>query len=716
MSSIQNWFNHFVLAFFVVGCGSNGPVAQLTVRGAASLQEVSATPWPSDLFLDDGGHVALAKLPTSDVALTPFVLQDLQNQEDGFGVTSGAFFPVSAPIDPATLDGHVHLYDLEAKRELPVVTHFRANDRPFANIYARAANGVVFLERHKYAWVLTRDVRGPKGALAPSSDLSTLLNARSAPSGTVGRAYPIYQPLLSLLGTAPFPKAGDVAAATVFTTHSITSRLVAMRAALGSAPAPAARVSMIFAKSPTGNEASLDSLLGTPAMNLPGGDNPGGPAHDHIGFVVQGSFSSPDYIDASTTVTAAGGSATVLGTFDESSGAPRPRGTATVPFTLVLPDAAAFNNVPVVVFQHGLGGDRSSVMSVANTLASAGFATLGIDIPYHGARDATATDTKHTYGGGAGPDGWAEWTDNPSYAFFDALGSNDLPGLLPGAVRAAFMQAAIDVMQEIRLVTVGDVSAVGARDARLNGLTFRKDAVGYSGESFGAMYGVIAMAIEPSVGAALFDVGGGGLIFPLLLNSADEGPVFVILLDGALGTSTVDPADPADTDFGYNLAQYLLEGGDPAAYAPYVITHPASGSVAKHVLQLSAHLDETVPNQANEALANALGLTPFNLSDWSPDLRYWPNAPSMGSLPTGTNVKTPSGDRVAVFLQFDPATHGLLTTQHAQRRHDVSQPLPYPAFNPPVPVANPVARAQSIYLGFMKTYFANGTPTVAEGP
>jgi hypothetical protein len=381
---------------------------------------------------------------------------------------------------------------------------------------------------------------------------------------------------------------------------------------------------------------------------------------------------------------------------------------------------ASYSNLPVVIFQHGLGGDRAWMMSVANTLASAGFATLGIDIPFHGGRNIAATDTKHRFGGGTGPDGWAEWTDNPAFSFFDASGDQrqGFPALLPAAARAAFMQSALDVMQEVRLVTVGDLSAFGAADMRLGGLTLRHDRIGYSGESFGAMYGVIAMAIEPDVGAALFSVGGGGLIFPLLLASADQGPVFAILLDGALGTSTVDPVDPPESDFGYNLAQYLLEGGDPLAYAPYLLLAPVGGNAPKHVLQFSAHLDETVPNQANEALAGGLGLQPFDLSaSERPDLSFWPMAPAEGALPTGPNVTGAGGAaRVGAFVQFEPATHGVLTTQTSYRHYDVTQPMPYPKVDPPLTIDNPVVRAQGIYLRFMSDYFTTGEPTVVGTP
>src|SRR6185437_4662449 len=173
-----------------------------------------------------------------------------------------------------------------------------------------------------------------------------------------------------------------------------------------------------------------------------------------------------------------------------------------------------------------IGGDRSAEMAVANSLAAAGFATLGIDIPFHGARDATAKDVAHTFGTTPGPDGWPEVSDAPFITFLDATGSSakQIPPFMPRAVRSAFMQAAFDMMQETRLVTVGDLSDLTTKEPRLATLTLRHDAVAFSGESFGSIIGTIACAIEPSIGAAVLDVGGGGLLWPLLLNSAEFGP------------------------------------------------------------------------------------------------------------------------------------------------------------------------------------------------
>src|SRR5436309_1966012 len=82
---------------------------------------------------------------------------------------------IAAAIDPATLDGNVHLVDLETGDEVPVYTHFRAKDTP-PQIYARPAFGSVLLERHTYGYVVTAKVKSAGGgALAPSADLSSLL-------------------------------------------------------------------------------------------------------------------------------------------------------------------------------------------------------------------------------------------------------------------------------------------------------------------------------------------------------------------------------------------------------------------------------------------------------------------------------------------------------------------------------------------------------------
>ncbi len=707
----------WVAGLSIAGCNSgatgpqpegNGPIALFTVAASAPDQAITTAPWPNDLFRDESGHVRLSKLSGDVVDLTPHVIAELAERQDGFGVSSGAFFPLSDAIDATTVAGNLHLFDLGDGSELPVRIHVRERDIPPV-IYARPANGTVLLEHKQYAYVVTRQVSGPTGALRPSSELSALLG-----SAATGRGASIYKPLADRLNAGLGGlKTANVAGATVFTTHSVTGLLVGLRTALEAAAAPRATVSRIYARTPTAaDEGSLDELLGTPASNQPGFDNPGGIAHDKIGYVIQGTFDTVDFLTNNTDVTPGLGTPTPVDYIDEVNGVPMPKGVAHVPFTLVLPEAASFANLPVVLFQHGLNGDRTAVMAVANTLASAGYATLGIDIPFHGGRNRQAKDDKHNITGAAGADGWAEVGGAPYIDFFGVSGNpaRNIPSFLPRASRSSFQQAASDVIQAARLVTVGDVSAVAVKEPRLATLSLHHDAVGYSGESFGSIIGAVVVAIEPKLGAAFLDVGGGGLVFPLMLGSPEFGPLISPFLDGAFGTLTGDGVDPQDSDFNYNLAQMLIEGGDALAMAPYIIQHPLSGAAPKHVLQPSAHWDETVPNIANEALARAIGTLPVNLSGGATvDLAQWPQAPVPANAPVSANVSGVT----AAFIQFEPATHGMFSNRAGQRRYDLSNPMLFTKIAP-VTVKNPTDRLHRIYLGFFSDYFAGRAPTVLD--
>jgi hypothetical protein len=710
----------------LVGCGgSSTPTALLTVAPSAAQQSLASTPWPSDLFLDDGGHVALSQLPTSTVDLTPALLDDLNTIQDGFSVSTGAYFPVSAEIDPATLDGNVHLYDLADGSDLPILVSFRAVDTP-ATVYARPQRGTVLLERHRYAYVLTTGVAGPAGALQPSEDLRTLLAPGGAPSGTLGRAFAIYQPLLALLDQGVLPRS-QVAAATVFTTHSITSVLTAMRQACAAAPPPKAAVQLVFAKVAQGTNAGrLDDLLGPPKSQL-GLDwdytnmvPVGGAAHDRIGYVIQGTFSTPDFLDTPGAPNSLGVTPSTVDLFDHEADGPTVKGSAIVPFTLVLPDLAHpadYAGLPVVVFQHGLAASRENVMGIAESNAAAGFATIAIDIPFHGARNVSAMDEKHRFSTVPGPDGFAEVGSSlPFIGFFDVNGnrSRGIPGMLPRAIRDAFLQAAIDVQQEVRMVLTDNLSAIKAAEPRLSMLSFRTDRVGYSGESFGSIYGTLAVALEPAIGGAVLDVGGGGVLIDLLLHSNLYGPKVLPFLDGALGTQT-GTDNPPDTDFAYNLVQFLLETADAAAYAPYVILHPLPGNAPKHVLQPSAHFDEVVPNEANVGLARALGLSPVSLPQGGAvDLQDWPMAPAPLAAPVAGNLTASGQPITAAFLQFETACHSMLIWPIDQQVADLTQPYPYPQISP-VTIMNPTVRLQAIYVGFFRDLFAGRAPTVATG-
>jgi hypothetical protein len=678
----------------------------LTVEASAGAQTLEATPWPSDLFLDEAGHVALQALPHGGTALADHILRDLHELQDGFGVTTGAFFPVDGAIVAETLAGNAYLLDLGTGESLPVEPVLRHKGAP-TTIFVRPRLGGVLLERHHYAYVLTDGVRGADGPLQASDGLKQAL-------GGEGRGGAIYAALLPVLATNAIA-VEHVAAATVFTTHSITRTL---RAARLNSRASAGNIAVqhVWAASPTADDdGSIDALIGAPPVNQPGLDNDVGLEHAHVAFFVQGTFTAPDYLNAETALTALGGTPAHPGVFDDADGVITARGTATIPFTLAVPIGAEVTALPVVLFQYGLDGDASSNAAVAETHAQAGFATFTIDIPFHGGRDATAFDDKHLYGGAVGADGWAETADEPALGFFDVIGNpgSDVESLEPRAIRAAFQQAAVDISAGVGLLGGGDWSALGAREPRLGGLKFSTARLSFTGISFGSIIGGIVTAIEPEIGAASLDVGGGGLLTSLLLHSAVYGPLFGLLLDDQLGTTALsNPDDPPDSDFTYSLLAYLIEAGDPLAYAPYVARAPLSGSVAKHVFLSSAYLDESVPNVANIALGRALGLQVLELPGATADLSLWPDAVRA----SGTLGDNGPGGTTAAFVQFEQATHGMMYYRKATRRYDLTQPFPYPLLPAPALIDNPIDRVHAMVIDFVKQYGDGGVPIVRDRP
>jgi len=63
-------------------------------------------------------------------------------------------------------------------------------------------------------------------------------------------------------------------------------------------------------------------------------------------------------------------------------------GMRKAPILVVKPDATTFpepaNGYPVIIYQHGIFGDRTDALGVANEMAKQGFVTVSMDFPLHG--------------------------------------------------------------------------------------------------------------------------------------------------------------------------------------------------------------------------------------------------------------------------------------------------------------------------------------------
>ncbi len=648
----------------LAACGDDGspggPRAAFELPDGDEPISVRDIPFPNDVLLSDDGELEIApEMMPFGPGADPSVLASASAafaELDCFGTTAGVIFPLAGLEEEDTAaaaslgDDTVMLIDLESGARLPIEHHVREREQ---QIYVRARRGTILRGGATYAAVLTRAVALESGGtLGASRDLEDAL-------GGGGRGARAYAPLAAYLaGPDAAVTADEIAGAAVFTTCDHDGALESVAEQLEAADAAAVTVARVWSAG-----AELDDVLGMPADDaFPGVDNEGGIAHADVGYLVSGTFPSPNYQSDTPSR---------LGAWEyDAGGAPVVKGHDDVPFLLALPAGlGSYDDVPVVVFQHGLGGTKNDVLALANSLAAAGMASISIDIPFHGARYPGSNDDQYNYGGGEGADGLVDSTGAlPGTTFFDVLGDEGVDALDPRVQVASFRQAAVDVMALAHVVDRGDWSAVGDEVAALEGLGFRGDRIVYTSESFGGFIGTLALAFEPRYQAAFLAVAGGGLVTDLLENSPQYSGIFMPILGGAydVAPNEVDPMyDPAHTHWAYQFLGLLLSAADPLNYAGRI---PEKGV---HVVLAAAYSDESVPNQSGEALAVALGLEWVDVPNAVSGPRYvLPDELPATDLPLEGN----DAGRTAGFFEIDPASHGMLTRGRGYRAYEVGFP------------------------------------------
>jgi hypothetical protein len=473
--------------------------------------------------------------------------------------------------------------------------------------------------------------------------------------------------------------AGQPEAATAFTTRSVSDWVAKPLADLAAMP-PKAHPTRTFQPGP-----DLDALFGGPVTTTrPGRPPSGGILHDHVGMVVEGTFASPNYL-AATPAT--------FGLFDAGLTI---KSIEDIPFLLILPRSApAGVPVPVAIYQHGLNGDRSTILQVADDFAARGYAILGIDALWHGSRQPGAVDVIYNAGGAPGSDGIGDPKGVPVANFFDFIG-DPAAGVAPldgRIIRDNFRQATVDLMQTVRLAESGDWSDVA-------GVSLDGSRLVYTAASFGSILGASVMAVDATVPAAVLAVPGAGLFIDLVGNSATFGPVLQSMvmtsIDRGIDVGHPDTS-PMRAQMSLALMQTVLDPGDGLALA-------SQASPDKIVLFLEAFNDEVVPNHAAESLAAAWAATQVMVTG-SPPTRVVP-LPEAPPPYAGTPLRA--------LVQLAPACHSMFTTQVDTRIFEDGGP-PFVARPAPLQVENPVERAHALALDFMDS-FRQGVASVRDTP
>jgi len=586
------------------------PASALAAPAGAFAATKAGQPFPTNLYtVRDGTQITGLRvdLPKPDCAIHPSDCADIDVLDtlDGFNIQPRISIPFSAPIDLSTVssstvflvgpDGHVVGINQAVWEPLTNTLHAESDEQ--------------LAQDTTYLLVVTRGVRGADGMPLEATDFRHDLNFGQTKDLDT-KAY--RQQLLEAL---PMAMAGgatpnEIAAASLFTTQSIDAISRQIRSQLRAGPAsftlgvagertvfPLSSVAGIQLRRQTGTTTFVTSFLPTPALAIFPGS---------VGAVAFGSYASPNYENAAEVIPATG----------TMSGTPVPRSTNEIQFTLFLPAGATpSGGWPTAIFGHGFGDSKDGApWVVASSLAHAGIATIAINVVGHGRgalgtytvlRTAEAPVTLPSGGRGIDQngDGTIDSTEGVS-----AVGAQSLIGSRDG-----LRQTTIDLMQLVKVVKGGvDVNGDGSPD-------LSSSRIYYAGQSFGGIYGVQLLGLEPDIHAGVPNVPGGSIIEIVRLS-----PNFRPLLGSALITRTPSLYNAVpntsftsfveniplrnvplliDTVPGASAIQALIDNtewaqqaANPAAYAPF-ITRP--------VIVQFARGDKTVPNPTATAILRA---------------------------------------------------------------------------------------------------------------
>ena len=544
----------------------------------------------------------------------------LVNELDGWSVNPRMAIHFSGPValESLTKTGAFILPLAPEPLPSPIGLAQLVWDAATHTLYARPER--VLLQARRYALVLTTRVLDDGGQpLAPA------LNAPIVAEAAYGiSAQGVVFQRLKRLGVGK----GDVVAATVFTTQSVSAGLEQMRALIEAGPAPELR----FALGPRGARsayarveldglelrrhvatdpaAGLEEAVKLPLVLVPPTD---------IRTIAIGRFSARSFLTADRVIPP-------TATREE---APAIQRSEDVDVTAYLPTGTMPSaGWPVAIFGHGFGNDRHGVpMTVAGTMARFGFATVAINVVGHGGGPEgtltvlrTGQDPVTLPAGGRGLDLDGDGRIGATEGVGTRAGT---PLALIGS-RDGLRQTTADLMQLVRAIRRGvDVDGDGHVD-------LDRDRIGYFGQSFGGIYGTLLMAVDPLVRVGVLGVAGGPIV-----EIARQSPVFRGLVVDQIKRRQ-PPLMNGDPDFTesiplpgdgpvrepaagalelqafFDRAEWLTQPANPVAFAPYLKQAPLPGVGPKAVLYQWAVGDRTVPNPTTAALLRAGQLQPVS--------------------------------------------------------------------------------------------------------
>lgn len=275
-----------------------------------------------------------------------------------------------------------------------------------------------------------------------------------------------------------------------------------------------------------------------------------------------------------------GGVATV-----DADDVPQQNGTATYPFTIMVPYSVQGAPGPSVAFGHGLFGSRSQVESGAfQTFANQyGMVFIGLD--------------------------WIGMSNEDPTLVGSIIAGGDVGRLR--TIPDRLQQSLVNFILAIRMMKTSIVD-----DPALDYMgesMVDPDTAYYYGGSQGGIMGSCVMALTPDVERGVLGVPGQP--YNLLLDrSVDFDPFFEL--------AQISYEDSLDKQLLIGLMQTMWDRAEPSGYSAHVSLDPLPGTPAHEVLMLVAIGDHQVTTLAAHVMARSIGavnLMPTNRTIWGLD-------------------------------------------------------------------------------------------------
>jgi hypothetical protein len=297
----------------------------------------------------------------------------------------------------------------------------------------------------------------------------------------------------------------------------------------------------------------------------------------------------------------------------------------TVPIIVTVPNASSgqtkpANGWPVVIYGHGITRNRLDALTVADTLASIGYATVAIDFPLHGVSpDAEPSQAPFWIESTAFAPIANERTFDADFLNNETLtfgpdGLIDPSGYIVMPAGIASMLTGRDTLRQgiIDLSTVA--VSISSMDIDLDEKPdLDASNMAYAGHSWGSMHGTGLTAIEPLITRSFLSVPGGGIA-----RFANASPWIGPIVEGVLGQAGIEPGT-AEYEQALLLWQTMVDGADPinwsaeaAANTPIMLHEVINDQVIPNYVL-------TAPLSGTEPMIRMMNLDAYSTSQASPD-------------------------------------------------------------------------------------------------